>query len=103
VLAYMKAVKVANILISSRAPILGEGCTQIRIKPLTSHSLLTLISAVLSALPEDALIVNDMRLQLKLGERIAAVLESSGKGVPLTPLLVRLYLDRAVQVLSEMP
>jgi hypothetical protein len=70
-------------------------------KPLDSRTLLYFITALLSRLPEDKAHLNTMQLQLDLGNRVVRAMAPKGQEIPLTPLLVTLYVERAIDLLSR--
>ena len=74
---------------------------ELRPKPLDSGTLLLFITATLSDLPEEKRAFNTMELQLEIGNRIVRMLDSPRKDILLTPLLVKLYIDRAIDILAR--
>jgi hypothetical protein len=94
---------VKGLVLSSRRPIEIPSLERINLYPkaLDSKTLLYFITALLSRLPDDKAHLNTMQLQLELGNRVVRAMASEGQEIPLTPLLVTLYVDRAVDLLSQ--
>jgi hypothetical protein len=93
---------VMSLVISSRSQIDIRWVGKVGLfpKPLDSRTLLYFITALLSQLTVEKSHLNTMELQLELGGKIVRVMKTGGGEIPLTPLLVTLYLNRAIDLLS---
>ena len=101
--AELQRTSIRSLIISSRTPttLAGLDSTELLPKPLDSRTLLYFITLLLSRLPEEQVVLNTLELQLQLGTRIVQVIKTSVGDLPLTPLLVSLFVSRAIDLLSE--
>jgi photosystem II stability/assembly factor-like uncharacterized protein len=100
---------VRTLIVTSRRPhdIRGSRRIQLRPMPLNSETLLTLMVGLLDQwrqkrleVPGQPTIKLPMSDQLDLGHRLARLVTIDGSETPITPLLVRLYIDKAVALLA---
>jgi len=94
--------KLKRLVISSRTPIDCSWCEHIVMSPLplNSQTLLHFITMILLPV-HDVPAVAEIVTQFELGRRLAAIGKTMNEGFQLTPLLVRIFLDRAVEVLRR--
>ena len=92
-------IKLVILTSRERAELKSAERVMILPKPLDSRTLLRFITSVLAAASEDIDAFNSMEFQLDLGIRIARIMTTAGTEIPLTPLLAKLYLDRAVELM----
>jgi hypothetical protein len=99
----IEQIPVANILITSREVFqFGAALVKtLRPKPLDSKTLLEFVIRLLADLPDELTDRNTMELQYDLSIRIARLLPTGLNAAPLTPLLVRLIVGRAVALLEQ--
>jgi photosystem II stability/assembly factor-like uncharacterized protein len=97
----IQQMSIRSIVISTRE-VLSFGATTarpLRPKALESKTLLDFVIRLLSNLPPELSSLNTMELQYELGIRISRLLFTESAGAPLTPLLVRLNVERAIDLL----
>lgn len=99
----IEQITVRSLIISTREEIYfgSHPRALLRPKPLDSKTLLYFITTLLSHLPEELSALNTMGLQLDLGTRIVHLLNSGSDQSPLTPLLARLYVERAIDLIDS--
>lgn len=99
----IEQLSIANMVISSREIFhFGAAAAKpLRPKPLDSKTLLEFVIRLLADLPEELSSRNTVELQYELSIRIARLLPTGSANAPLTPLLVRLIIARAVALLRE--
>ncbi len=99
----LESLVVRTAIMSSRNTVDVPSMARIQLipMPLDSRTLLHFITSLLSDLPDNVHVLNTMELQLELGHKIAAVMNTAARDIPLTPLLVKLYVDRAVDLLTR--
>jgi hypothetical protein len=102
-IAGIEELQLKYLVISSRLKIDMGSLSSVPLipTPLDSNTLLYFITSLLARLPEERSTLNTMELQLDLGNRIVHLLRSSENETPLTPLLVKLYVERAVELLFQ--
>jgi hypothetical protein len=74
---------------------------RLRPQQLDSKTLLYFITTLLAQLPGELSDFNTMELQLELGTRIVRLLSAGNGTPPLTPLLSRLYVERAIEIIRN--
>ena len=88
------------VILTSREPAeLNSAEVMILPKQLDSRTLLHFITSVLASESKDIDAFNSMQFQLDMGIRIARIMTTAGTEIPLTPLLAKLYLDRAIELM----
>lgn len=89
------------VILTSREPVNLRSMERVLIspKPLNSGTLLHFITSVLASAPGDVNEFNSMEFQLDIGMRIARIMTTAGTEIPLTPLLAKLYVDRAIELM----
>ena len=87
------------LLVTTRQPLDFEAGGDVRIypQPLGSETLLHFMTSLLQE-PARAGAFARMGDQLELGKKLADLIRLGAEEVPLTPLLVRLYVDKAVEL-----
>jgi hypothetical protein len=87
------------LLVTARYPLGFEagGAVAIYPQPLGSETLLFLMTSLLQE-PENRAIFPSMESQLELGRKLSRLIRVGGQEVPLTPLLVKLYVNKAIEL-----